>query len=507
MSVAKTGSDDHNCGLTNHDPIHQAICRLVASGVTVVAAAGNNHFSASRLIPASYNEVITVSALADSDGKPGGVGGQCLLLVGQLRPRRHVRQLLELRPRRGHHRAREVHLVDGARRLRLPLGDLDGRAARDRRRRPVQGVAAAGDACPGSRRAHRGRQPRLEAVERPGPVPRAPARRLAHRQPRRLRAGRGVTVGRARRRGRLAQDHGRGRAGRGRHGRHEPRRQRGLAAHRHVERSAALGAQRHHVRALDQRAGGDADGALPRDRDRQRRWPRADGSRRDRGGHGPPERGQGDARRRPRDALRHDPLHRPRQLAGRHRRDDRHRRLPGPLAGRRRQVGRDDRPRVDDDGDQSHVRRRPSVHAPGAHAGRGRQLEPVDADRAVHRGDRPGPQLEPRHYAYVAGRLGPPSGRAARLGTRASPGRRLGRAFTGRAVAVVAPMGPDAGRRASTSTACCVRTLHLHRKRLHPRRVVFTRTWATSANHTITVVVAGTKGHPRVDVDAFVIVR
>ena len=52
-----------------------AICRLVASGVTVVAAAGNNHFNAAKLKPASYNEVITVSALADTDGRPGGLGG------------------------------------------------------------------------------------------------------------------------------------------------------------------------------------------------------------------------------------------------------------------------------------------------------------------------------------------------------------------------------------------------------------------------------------------------
>jgi subtilisin len=75
MSVAKSGSDDLNCGLTNKDLIHRAICRLVASGVTVVAAAGNNHFDARKLIPASYNEVITVSALADTDGRPGGLGG------------------------------------------------------------------------------------------------------------------------------------------------------------------------------------------------------------------------------------------------------------------------------------------------------------------------------------------------------------------------------------------------------------------------------------------------
>ena len=75
MSVARPGADDHNCGLTNKDLIHRAICRLVASGVTVVAAAGNDHANASTRIPASYNEVITVSALADTDGKPGGLGG------------------------------------------------------------------------------------------------------------------------------------------------------------------------------------------------------------------------------------------------------------------------------------------------------------------------------------------------------------------------------------------------------------------------------------------------
>ena len=75
MSVAKWGRDDGNCGKTNKDILHQAICRLVASGVTVVAAAGNDAGSASLRVPAAYNEVITVSALADTDGKPGGLGG------------------------------------------------------------------------------------------------------------------------------------------------------------------------------------------------------------------------------------------------------------------------------------------------------------------------------------------------------------------------------------------------------------------------------------------------
>ena len=75
MSVARRGTDDGACGVVNFDLMHQAVCRLVASGVTVVAAAGNNGFNAANLKPASYNEVITVSALADTDGKAGGAGG------------------------------------------------------------------------------------------------------------------------------------------------------------------------------------------------------------------------------------------------------------------------------------------------------------------------------------------------------------------------------------------------------------------------------------------------
>ena len=75
MSVAKTGSDDLNCGITNTDVLHQAICRLYQGGITVVAAAANDNTSAAKFVPAAYNEVITVSALADTDGRPGGLGG------------------------------------------------------------------------------------------------------------------------------------------------------------------------------------------------------------------------------------------------------------------------------------------------------------------------------------------------------------------------------------------------------------------------------------------------
>jgi subtilisin len=73
MSLSSPGGrDDHNCGRTVGDPLHQAICASVAAGVTYVVAAGNMSQDASLGSPSSYDEVITVSALADFNGRPGG---------------------------------------------------------------------------------------------------------------------------------------------------------------------------------------------------------------------------------------------------------------------------------------------------------------------------------------------------------------------------------------------------------------------------------------------------
>jgi subtilisin len=55
-------------------PMHEAIRRSVAAGVTYAVAAGNGAQDAANVIPATYPEVITVSAIGDSDGKPGGLG-------------------------------------------------------------------------------------------------------------------------------------------------------------------------------------------------------------------------------------------------------------------------------------------------------------------------------------------------------------------------------------------------------------------------------------------------
>ena len=55
------------------DALHSAITKSVAAGVTYAAAAGNDAEDASTVIPASYPEVIAVSAIVDTDGKCGGL--------------------------------------------------------------------------------------------------------------------------------------------------------------------------------------------------------------------------------------------------------------------------------------------------------------------------------------------------------------------------------------------------------------------------------------------------
>ncbi len=69
MSLAGPGSQ----GSCNDGALREAICRSVESGVTYVVAAGNSAVDVSGQVPSSFPEVITVSALSDYDGRPGGL--------------------------------------------------------------------------------------------------------------------------------------------------------------------------------------------------------------------------------------------------------------------------------------------------------------------------------------------------------------------------------------------------------------------------------------------------
>jgi subtilisin family serine protease len=68
----QNSADDGNCGHTNNDALHVAICNSVVQGITYVVGAGNESNDFATNVPAAYNEVLTVTAIADFDGRPGG---------------------------------------------------------------------------------------------------------------------------------------------------------------------------------------------------------------------------------------------------------------------------------------------------------------------------------------------------------------------------------------------------------------------------------------------------
>ena len=65
------GGGEGSC--TDHG-LREAICRSTSAGVTYVVSAGNAGSNAAGFVPATYDEVITVSAITDFDGEPGGLG-------------------------------------------------------------------------------------------------------------------------------------------------------------------------------------------------------------------------------------------------------------------------------------------------------------------------------------------------------------------------------------------------------------------------------------------------
>jgi subtilisin family serine protease len=72
ISIGGPGSDTANCG-KGSDPMHYAICRSVRAGVAYAVAAGNSSADIAGTVPAAYHEVLTATAIADFDGRPGGV--------------------------------------------------------------------------------------------------------------------------------------------------------------------------------------------------------------------------------------------------------------------------------------------------------------------------------------------------------------------------------------------------------------------------------------------------
>jgi subtilisin family serine protease len=70
LSAGTFGDDDGNCGKTNGDPVHLAICNATAGGILFVVSAGNSGGAITLSIPASYDEVLTATWMTDYDGSP-----------------------------------------------------------------------------------------------------------------------------------------------------------------------------------------------------------------------------------------------------------------------------------------------------------------------------------------------------------------------------------------------------------------------------------------------------
>jgi subtilisin family serine protease len=80
MSLSGGGPALGSCPLPS-DAEHRAICRSVAAGVTYVVAAGNSgwdfDYAPQPDVPAAYPDVLTATAMTDTNGTGGGGGAAC----------------------------------------------------------------------------------------------------------------------------------------------------------------------------------------------------------------------------------------------------------------------------------------------------------------------------------------------------------------------------------------------------------------------------------------------
>ena len=75
--------------------------------------------------------------------------------------------------------------------------------------------------------------------------------------------------------------------------------------------------------------------------------------------------------------------------------------------------------------------------------------------------------------------------------------------FTGRAVALIAPKGSSRGSAKVYVDGTYVGTTSEYRSSSQSKIVLFARNWGSSSSHTVKLVLTGTSGHPRFDIDAF----
>jgi len=78
--------------------------------------------------------------------------------------------------------------------------------------------------------------------------------------------------------------------------------------------------------------------------------------------------------------------------------------------------------------------------------------------------------------------------------------------FSGRAVGLVAPKSSSRGGVKVYVDGTYRTTINLYRTKSLARVIVYATSWATAGKHSLRLVVAGTPGHSRVDVDGFIVI-
>ena len=75
------------------------------------------------------------------------------------------------------------------------------------------------------------------------------------------------------------------------------------------------------------------------------------------------------------------------------------------------------------------------------------------------------------------------------------------------AVSVLGALGPTRGAARVFIDGAAAGSLGEYAATGASRRVVYARTFPVAGSHTIPIQVAGTSGHPRIDLDAFLVLR
>ena len=79
--------------------------------------------------------------------------------------------------------------------------------------------------------------------------------------------------------------------------------------------------------------------------------------------------------------------------------------------------------------------------------------------------------------------------------------------FTGKKVTWNGPTGPTRGQAKVYVDGTYVKTVNAYRRSFDARATLFQASWKAAGKHRITIVVVGTKGHPMVAIDDFVVTK